>query len=65
MTRNSNLFGMSMMRFNEKQFYKKFMKLIEIPALGHHDTELIFDIKFYARFLALYPSKMKKGLGQI
>jgi hypothetical protein len=34
--------------------------VIEVPPLGHPDAELMLDSKFYARFLALYASKMKK-----
>jgi hypothetical protein len=48
-----------MSRFNEKQLYKKFLKVIEIPPLGRLDTSLIDDSSFYARFLAILTTKMK------
>jgi hypothetical protein len=38
-------FGMAMNRYREKQFYKKFIDVIEIPPLGHLDLELKLDIK--------------------
>jgi hypothetical protein len=31
MAANSELFGTGMNRFNEKQLYKKFLKVIEVP----------------------------------
>jgi hypothetical protein len=31
MASNSDLFGMAMMRYNEKQLLKKFLKVIEVP----------------------------------
>jgi hypothetical protein len=60
MASNSELFGTDMMKFREEQFYKKIFKVIEIPQLGRFDTSLMEDVKFYARFLAMYPAKMKK-----
>jgi hypothetical protein len=36
------------------------LKVIEIPPLGRLDTSLMEDIKFYARFLAMFAAKMKK-----
>jgi hypothetical protein len=56
----SDLFGTATTRFNEKQFVKKFLNVVEIPPLGHFDMELKLDIEFYARFLAMYASKMKR-----
>jgi hypothetical protein len=49
-----------MKRFGEKQFLKKFLGVIEIPRLAHLDLELKLDLEFYARFLALYVTKMKR-----
>jgi hypothetical protein len=49
-----------MMALSEKQLYKKFCKVIEIPSLAKMDVEIIKDIQFYSRFLAIYISKMKK-----
>jgi hypothetical protein len=60
MASNGDYFGTGMMKYNEKQLYKKFMKVIEISPIARLDAELVFDIKFYARFLAIYLSKMKK-----
>jgi hypothetical protein len=48
------------MRYREKQLYKKFIKMIEVPPLGRLDLSLMQDIKFYARFLAIYAAKRKK-----
>jgi hypothetical protein len=59
MASNSDLFGTGMIRFNEKQLYKKVIKMID-PLWDHLDAELMLDGKFYARFLALYASKMKR-----
>jgi hypothetical protein len=59
------IFGTGMMKFTEKQLYKKFLKVIEIPPIARLDAELVFDIKFYARFLAIYISKMKKNWTRI
>jgi hypothetical protein len=36
------------------------LKIIEIPPLGGLDLSLMEDIRFYARFLAMFASKMKK-----
>jgi hypothetical protein len=60
MASNSELFGTTMMRYREKQLYKKFLKVIEIPPLDQLDTSLMEDIRFYVRFLAIFASKMKK-----
>jgi hypothetical protein len=60
MAANSELFGTGMTRFNEKQFYKKFLKIIEVPPLERLDVSLMEDFRFYARFLAIYVTKMKK-----
>jgi hypothetical protein len=38
MASNSELFGTAMTRYNEKQFYENFLKVIEIPPLGRLDT---------------------------
>jgi hypothetical protein len=57
---NGDFFGTGMMKFNEKMLYKKFIKSIEIPPIAKLDAELLFDIKLYSRFLAIYISKMKK-----
>jgi hypothetical protein len=46
--------------YKEKQLYKKFLKVTEIPALGRLDLDLMHDLQFYARFLARYVSTMKK-----
>jgi hypothetical protein len=54
------MFGTAMKRFSEKQFLKKFLGTIEIPSLGHLAFELKLDLEFYARFLALYVTKMKR-----
>jgi hypothetical protein len=41
------------------------MKNIEIPPIAKLDAELIFDIKFYSRFLSIYVAKMKKEWAKI
>jgi hypothetical protein len=41
------------------------LKVIEIPPIARLDAELVFDIKFYARFLAIFLSKMKKDWEKI
>jgi hypothetical protein len=60
MANNGDYFGTGMMKFNEKKQYKNFLKVIEIPPIAKLDAELLFDVKFYARFLAIYLAKMKK-----
>jgi hypothetical protein len=40
MVSNSDLFGTAMMRYHEKQLYKKFLDEVEIPPLGPLDFEL-------------------------
>jgi hypothetical protein len=60
MASNRDLFGSTMMKFREKQMLKKFLSVIEIPPLGYLDFELRLDLEFYARFLALYISKLKR-----
>jgi hypothetical protein len=60
MSANSILFGTGMTRFNQKQLYKKFLKVIEVPPLARLDVSPMNDFKFYARFLAIYVTKMKK-----
>jgi hypothetical protein len=62
---NGDFFGTGMMKYNEKMLYKNFMKTIEIPPIAKLDAELILDIKFYSRFLAIYISKMKKDWAKI
>jgi hypothetical protein len=46
--------------YNEKQLYKKFLKVIEIPPFGRLDSDMMNDLKFYTRFLSIYAAKMKK-----
>jgi hypothetical protein len=65
MASNGDYFGTGMMKFNEKMLYKNFLNVIEIPPIAKLDAELMFDIKFYARFLAIYLSKMKKDWARI
>jgi hypothetical protein len=65
MASNGDYFGTGMMKFNEKRLYRNFLKVIEIPPIAKLDAELMFDIKFYARFLATYLSKMKKEWARI
>jgi hypothetical protein len=65
MASNGDYFGTGMMKFNEKMLYKNFFKVIEVPPIVKLDAELMFDIKFYARFLAIYLSKMKKDWARI
>jgi hypothetical protein len=36
------------------------LKVIEVPRLARLDVNLMEDFRFYARFLAIYASKMKK-----
>jgi hypothetical protein len=48
------------LRYREKQLYKKFLKVIEIPLSCQFDTSLKDDIKFYASFLVIFAAKMKK-----
>jgi hypothetical protein len=59
MASNCKLFGTAMTRYNEKQLYKKFLDIIEIP-LSRLDSSLMEDLRFYARFLVMYATKMKK-----
>jgi hypothetical protein len=54
-----DFFGTAMMGLSEKQLYKKFFKTIEIPTIARIDVELIKDIQFYSRFLAIFVSKIK------
>jgi hypothetical protein len=60
MASNSEIFGTAMFRYNEKQLYKKFLKVMKIPPLGRLDFSLMNDMKFNARFLAMLTAKMKK-----
>jgi hypothetical protein len=53
MASNGDYFGTGMMTHNEKKLYKKFLHVIEIPQIARLDDELVFDIKFYTRFLAI------------
>jgi hypothetical protein len=39
--------------------------MIEISPIARLDVELLMDIKFYSRFLAIYVSKMKKDWARI
>jgi hypothetical protein len=57
---NGDLFGTGMTTYNEKMLYKKFLKVVEIPPIAKLDAELMFDLKFYSRFLAMHVAKMKK-----
>jgi hypothetical protein len=65
MASNEDYFGTGMMRYSEAQLYKKFLKIIEISPIARLDAELTFDIKFYARFLAICISKMKRDWEKI
>jgi hypothetical protein len=60
MASSSDLFGTAVKRFSERQLLKKFLGVIKIPPLGHLDFELKLDLEFYARFLALYVTRMKR-----
>jgi hypothetical protein len=62
---NGDFFGTGMMALSEKQLYRKFCKVIEIPSIVRLDNKVIKDIQFYSRFLAIYISKMKKDWVQI
>jgi hypothetical protein len=65
MARNGDFFGTAMMKFNEKQIYKKFFKVVDILQIARLDDELMLDFKFYAKFLALYVTKMKRDSTKI
>jgi hypothetical protein len=45
------------LRYREKQLYKEFLRVVEIPFLGRLYSSHIEDISFYARFLAIYAAK--------
>jgi hypothetical protein len=47
MASNSEPFGKAMTRYNEKQLYKKILKVIEIPPLGRLDNSLMSDLRFH------------------
>jgi hypothetical protein len=57
---NGDFFGTGMMALSEKQLYRKFCKVIEIHSIARLDNEVIKDIQFYSRLVAIYNSKMKK-----
>jgi hypothetical protein len=57
---NCNLFDTGMFRYTEKQIFKKCLKVVPVPLRGYLDTRIMEDIQFYARFLAVYISKLKK-----
>jgi hypothetical protein len=59
MAANCDMFGTGMMRFNEDQLYKKFLDVIDVPPLLYENSDLMFHIRFYARFLSIYVAKMK------
>jgi hypothetical protein len=46
MASNNGLFGAAMMRFHERQLYRNFFDVVEIPPLGHLDYELKLDFRF-------------------
>jgi hypothetical protein len=60
MAANSELFGTGLTRYNENQLCKKFLKVIEVTPLARLDVSLMEDFRFYARFLAIFASTMKK-----
>jgi hypothetical protein len=62
---NGDFFGTGIMGLSEKKLYKKFFKTIEIPPIAKVDVELIKDIEFYSKFLAIFASKMKKDWARI
>jgi hypothetical protein len=62
---NGDLFGTGMTKYNEKMLYKRYMKVIEMPPIAKLDPELMFDVKFYSRFLAIYTAKMKKDWAKL
>jgi hypothetical protein len=61
MASNRDLFGTGMFRYNEKQLYKKYLNVIELPPLAHLDSSSKEDWKFHGRFLTINAAKMKKG----
>jgi hypothetical protein len=50
MAANSELFGTGLTRYNEKQLYKKFLKVIEVPPLARLDVSLMEDFRFTPGF---------------
>jgi hypothetical protein len=60
MASNCGMFGSGMFRYNEKQLFKKFLDEVDLPPLAHLDVSLKEDLKFHAKFLAMFVSKMKK-----
>jgi hypothetical protein len=38
------------------------MKVIPIPPRGYLDTRLLKDIRFYAKFLAIYSVRLKRAM---
>jgi hypothetical protein len=49
-----------MTRYSEKQLYKKFLDVVDNHPIARLEAEMMLDFKFYARFLAMFISKMKK-----
>jgi hypothetical protein len=47
---NSDLFGSSMMRYKEKQLFKKCLDVIEITPIGQLDASLKQDFSFTPDF---------------
>jgi hypothetical protein len=60
MASNCDMIGSGMFRYNEKHLFKKFLDIIDLPPLGHLDASLKNDLKFHARFLVMFASKMKR-----
>jgi hypothetical protein len=46
MVSNSDLFGTGMMRYRDKQLFKKFLNVIEIPPIGQLEASLKQDLCF-------------------
>jgi hypothetical protein len=64
MASNGDYFGTGMMRYNERQIYKKFLKVVNIPPIARLDAELMLDFKFYARFFSTICNKDEKRLSK-
>jgi hypothetical protein len=57
---NCDLFGIGLFKYSEAQMYKKFMDVILIPPRRNLNSRMMNNIRFYARYLAIYAIKLKK-----
>jgi hypothetical protein len=55
----SETFGTEIMRYNENQLYDRFRNAVVMLPFYEENKDLLFNLDFFARFLAIYALRIK------